>query len=236
MDNLIPSLIGAAQITLLDIVLSGDNIGVIALATRKLPDHLAKKASAVGVFGAVLLRIIFASLITYILMIEWLPIRLVGGIILIKITWNFIKPDTKEEDCNIQPTNRFMGAIWSIILADVTMSLDNVLAIAGAAEGNILLIIFGLLLNIPIIFFGSQYVAKLMNKHPIVPYIGGAVLAHTSLKMILEDKLLYPIVSNISMLTIILPYSAAFLTIIYGFYIIRKPKCYSFKEYRKKKI
>ena len=132
MDNLIPSLIGAAQITLLDIVLSGDNIGVIALATRKLPKHLARKASAVGVFGAVLLRIIFASLITYILMIEWLPIRLVGGIILIKITWNFIKSDTKEEDCNIQPANKFMSAIFSIILADVTMSFDNVLAIAGA--------------------------------------------------------------------------------------------------------
>lgn len=235
MENLLPFIIGAAQITLLDIVLSGDNIGVIALATRKLPEHLAKKASAIGVFAAVLLRIIFASLITYILMIEWLPIRLVGGIILVKITWDFIKPDTEDEnDCDIKGSNKFIGAIWSIILADVTMSLDNVLAIAGAAGGNIVLIIFGLLLNIPIIFFGSQYVAKLMNRHPIVPYIGGAVLAHTSFKMILEDKLLHSVVSNFSLITIILPYGAALLTIIYGFYVIRKPKHFSFREYKEK--
>lgn len=236
MDNLVPLFMGAAQITLLDIVLSGDNIGVIALATRKLPEHLAKKASAIGVFAAVLLRIIFASLITYILMIEWLPIRLVGGLVLVKITWNFIKPDTEEEDCNVKSSNKFVGAIWSIILADVTMSLDNVLAIAGAAQGNISLIIFGLLLNIPIIFFGSQYVVKLMNRYPIVPYIGGAVLAHTSFKMILEDKLLHSVVSNFSILNIVLPYGAALLTIIYGFYIIRKPKSYNFKEYKEKKF
>lgn len=236
MDSLIPSLIGAAQITLLDIVLSGDNIGVIALATRKLPPHLAKKASAIGVFAAVLLRIIFASLITYILMIEWLPIRLVGGLLLIKITWNFIRPDCEEEDCNVNSSNKFMGAIWSIIIADATMSLDNVLAIAGAAHGNIALIVFGLLLNVPIIFFGSQYVAKLMNKHPMVPYIGGAVLAHTSFKMLLEDKLLHTFVSNFSMINIILPYGAALLTIIYGFYITKRPVTYSFRDYKEKKF
>lgn len=236
MDSLIPSLIGAAQITLLDIVLSGDNIGVIALATRKLPPHLAKKASAIGVFAAVLLRIIFASLITYILMIEWLPIRLVGGLLLIKITWNFIRPDCEEEDCNVNSSNKFMGAIWSIIIADATMSLDNVLAIAGAAHGNIALIVFGLLLNIPIIFFGSQYVAKLMNKHPMVPYIGGAVLAHTSFKMLLEDKLLHTFVSNFSMINIILPYGAALLTIIYGFYITKKSTTYNFRDYKEKKF
>lgn len=234
MDNLIPSLIGAAQITLLDIVLSGDNIGVIALATRKLPPDLAKKASAIGVFAAVLLRIIFASLITYILLIEWLPIRLVGGLLLMKITWNFIRPESEDEKCSVNSSNKFMGAIWSIVIADVTMSLDNVLAIAGAAHGNVILIIFGLLLNIPIIFWGSQYVAKLMNKHPMVTYLGGAVLAHTSFRMFLEDKLLHSLVCNFSMIDTILPYGAALFTIIYGFYVINKPKTYNFKDYKEK--
>lgn len=234
MDNLVTFLIGAAQITLLDIVLSGDNIGVIALATRNLPEKYAKRASAIGVFAAVALRIIFASLITYILMIEWLPIKLVGGILLVKITWDFIKPEKEEENTNINVSSKFMGAVWSIVIADITMSLDNVLAIAGAAHGNTTLIIFGLVLNIPIIFFGSQYVAKLMNKHPLVTYIGGAVLAHTSLKMLLEDKLLVNYVSHI--MTIIVPYGAALLTIIYGMYMINRPKKLSFKEFKEQNL
>ncbi len=222
MDNFGIFLLGAMQITLLDIVLSGDNIGVIALATKNLPKKYAKRASAIGVFAAVSLRIIFACLITYILMINWLPIKLIGGLLLIKITWNFIKSDGEEEDPNVKVSNKFMGAVWSIIIADVTMSLDNVLAIASAAHGNIVLIVFGLILNIPIIFFGSQYVAKLMNKHPFVTYIGGAVLAHTSFKMLLEDPLITPFIPNI--IEFSAPYAAALFTIIYGFYIINKPQ------------
>lgn len=218
MDNLITCIIGAFQITLLDIVLSGDNIGVIALATRDLPEKYAKKASAIGVFAAVMLRIIFACFMTYILMIEWLPIKLLGGLLLIKITWDFIKPNTKEESPHVNSSNKFTGAILNIIIADATMSLDNVLAIAGAAQGNIILIIFGLILNIPIIFLGSQYVSKLMKKYQFVIYIGAAVLAHTSFKMLLADKLLMPIVPDI--LEVLIPYIAAILTMIYGLYII----------------
>lgn len=231
MSELGTFLLGAMQITLLDIVLSGDNIGVIALATKDLPEKYAKKASAIGVFAAVSLRIIFACLITYILMIEWLPIKLVGGLLLIKITWNFIKGDTAEEDTNVHVSKKFSGAIWSIIIADVTMSLDNVLAIAGAAEGSLVLIVFGLVLNIPIIFFGSQYVAKLMNKHPLVTYIGGAVLAHTAFKMFLEDRLITPYIPHIAAVAV--PYAAALFTIIYGFYIINRPRNYSFRDYKK---
>ncbi len=227
MDNLLPCIIGAFQITLLDIVLSGDNIGVIALATKDLPEKYAKKASAIGVFAAVMLRIVFACFLTYILMIEWLPIKLIGGLLLIKITWNFIKPSSEVENCHVNHSTKFIGAIWSIIIADATMSLDNVLAIAGAADGNIVLIIFGLALNIPIIFFGSQYVAKLMNKHPIVTYIGGAVLAHTAFKMLLEDKLIIPFVPNI--LELLIPYAVAILTMAYGFYIVSKPSKNLFK-------
>ncbi|AKN29804.1 membrane protein [Clostridium carboxidivorans P7] len=220
MDNLITCIIGAFQITLLDIVLSGDNIGVIALATKDLPEKYAKKASAIGVFAAVLLRIVFTCFMTYILLIEWLPIKLVGGILLTKITWNFIKPNNENENARISPSNKFIGAIWSIIIADATMSLDNVLAIAGAADGNIVLVIFGLLLNIPIIFWGSQYVSRLMKRYPIVTYIGGAILAHTAFKMILEDKLI-SFIPNV--FGVIIPNAAAILTIIYGLYIIKKP-------------
>lgn len=220
MSNLITMAIGAFQITLLDIVLSGDNIGVIALATRNLPKELAKKASIIGVTAAVLLRIIFACLVTYILMIQWLPIKLVGGLLLIKITWDFIKPDNNSNNVVVHSSQKLFSAVTSIILADITMSLDNVLAIAGAAAGNIVLIIFGLLLNIPIIFLGSQYVAKLMQKHKIVIYIGGAILAHTAFSMLLND----PIIKSRVSYTLIkyFPYAASILVFLYGIYIVTR--------------
>lgn len=233
MENLTTFMIQVLQITLLDVVLSGDNIGVIALATRNLPEKHAKSASLIGVFAAVFLRIIFACLVTYILMIDWLPIRLIGGLILIKITFDFIKPESKEENVTVHTSNKFMGAVISIVAADATMSLDNVLAIASLANGNNLLIIFGLILNIPIIFFGSQFVAKLMKKYPIVTYIGAAVLAHTSFKLLFEDNLTINLFSPV--IVNIISYGAAVLTIIYGLYKIKKPTFYSFKKYKDEK-
>ncbi|MFC0904840.1 TerC family protein [Clostridium sp. MT-14] len=231
MENLAAFLSGALQITLLDIVLSGDNIGVIALATRDLPKKHAKSASMIGVFVAVFLRILFACLITYILLIEWLPIKLIGGILLIKITWNFIRPQSKKvKKKQITPTGKYFSAILSIVIADATMSLDNVLAIAGAAEGHILLIIFGLLLNIPIIFFGSQYVAKLMNKHPMIIYLGGAILAHTAFKMLLEDRLLHNYTSP--MMINVISFGSALIVLLYGVYRTRRPVSRSLKEFK----
>ncbi|MFL0250764.1 TerC family protein [Clostridium neuense] len=220
MSNFIALVAGALQITLLDIVLSGDNIGVIALATRDLPSKLAKKASVIGVTAAVLLRIIFACLVTYILMIQWLPIKLIGGLLLIKITWDFIKPENDTDNKVIHSSQKLWTAVTSIIIADITMSLDNVLAIAGAAAGNIFLIIFGLLLNIPIIFLGSQYVAKLMQKYKIVIYIGGAILAHTAFSMLLNDTIIKSRIS--SAFVQYFPYIAAVIVFLYGIYMVTK--------------
>jgi len=222
MDNIIVFLISAFQITLLDIVLSGDNIGVIAMATKNLSEKHAKKASAIGVFVAVLLRIIFASLITYILLIQWLPIKLVGGLLLTKITWDLLKPVNEDVNINVSSSGKFIDAVTSIIIADATMSLDNVLAIAGAANGDISLIIFGLILNIPIIFYGSRYVAKIMSRHPIVVYVGGSVLAHTAFKMLLEDKLIENLIPNV--LASAIPNIAAVATLLYGVFCIFLPR------------
>jgi YjbE family integral membrane protein len=218
MGSILVFMTGAFQITLLDIVLSGDNIGIIALATKNLNEVYAKRAAIIGVFGAISLRILFTCLITYILMVQWLPIKLLGGMLLMKITWDFIKPESKGSSKELNISNNFMGAIKSIIIADATMSLDNVIAIAAAADGQFFLIVFGLLLNIPIIFFGSQIAAKLMNKHPIAVYIGGAILAHTSVKMILEDNLIIGFIPY--SVFIILPIIAAAVVLIYGLNII----------------
>lgn len=213
-------IIGILQITLLDFTLSGDNIGVIALATKNLSEEIAKKARVTGAAIAILLRIIFACGITYILAIEWLPIKLLGGLLLIKITWDFIKPHKIEENAEVKVTSKFLDAIFVIVLADISMSLDNVLAIAGAANGNMLLIIFGILLNIPIIIFGSKLVADLMNKHKIVIYIGGAILAHTSFKMVFEDRLVVNYINH--HFASFFPWAMAITVILYGICIILK--------------
>ncbi|SMC26057.1 integral membrane protein, YjbE family [Clostridium acidisoli DSM 12555] len=219
MDTYFLIISGILKITMLDIVLSGDNIGIIALATKDLQPKLAKKASFIGVIVAITLRIIFTCLVTYILMIQWLPIKLVGGTILVIITWNLIKPTGDEKKLSTKSSStKLSRAIYSIVLADLTMSLDNVLAIAGSAHGNLSLIVFGLLLNIPIIFWGSLYVAKIMRRFPFIVYVGAAVLAHTAFDMMLHDKLLINVLPTY--IGEYLPYIAAILTLIYGVYML----------------
>lgn len=230
MDELIsyvaPYIMPVLQIALLNIVLSGDNVGVIALAIRNLDPKMARKISIIGISAAIILRIFFASILTLIMDIEWLPIKLVGGILLLKITWDLINEgDCSEEEGCVRAEGNFWKAVVTIILADLSMSLDNVLAIAGAANGSVGLIAFGIILNIPIIFFGSQYVADLMKKHKITIYIGGAILMHTALSMILEDRLIVPYVSHL--IAIITSWLLAVAVLGYGFYKVKQVKVHS---------
>ncbi|HEY8889729.1 MAG TPA: TerC family protein [Clostridium sp.] len=222
MEGIMLFMLGALKITILDLTLSGDNIGIIALATKKLSPEYAKKASFIGISGAIGLNVFFACIITQIMSIQWLPIKLVGGLILIKITWSFIKPECQGEDCVVKKADNFWGAVATIIIADISMSLDNVLAIASTADGNDLLIIVGVLINIPIIFFGSQFVSNLMKEHPIVIYLGGAILAHTSFKMILEDNITIKYIGLDPTLSTIIPVLLGIGVFIYGYVTLRK--------------
>ena len=190
----------------------------MALATRNLPEKYAKNDSILGIGAAVMLRILFASFITIIVSIQWLPVKLLGGILLIKITWDFIKPQ-KDEDTEIKAANRFWEAVGIIIIADISMSLDNVLAIAGAANGRIEFIVFAILLNIPILFFGSRFVSNLMEKYTLVIYMAGAILAHTALKMIMEDKLIAVHLSH--KIIVVFPWIIALVVLTFGFYVSR---------------
>lgn len=215
-----PYIMPVLQIALLNIILSGDNVGVIALAIRNIDPKKAKLVSMIGISGAIILRIFFASILTLIMNVQWLPIKLVGGILLLKITWDLINEDShREQDSQGKTESNFWKAVISIIVADISMSLDNVLAIAGAANGSIGLIAFGIILNIPIIFFGSQFVADLMKKYKITIYIGGAILMHTALAMILEDKLLLPYVNHI--VAIVLSWLLAAAVLAYGVYRVK---------------
>ena len=223
LNYITPYIMPVLQIALLNIVLSGDNVGVIALAIRNLDPKQARKISMIGISAAIILRIFFASILTLIMDVEWLPIKLVGGILLLKITWDLINEgDCSEENGCVRTEGNFWKAVVTIIIADVSMSLDNVLAIAGAANGSVGLIAFGIILNIPIIFWGSQYVADLMKKYKITIYIGGAILMHTALSMILEDRLIVPYVNHI--VAIILSWLMAVAVLGYGFYKVKQSK------------
>lgn len=221
MNDVFVFIFAALQITLLDLVLSGDNVGVIALAIRNLNPKDARLASIIGITSAILLRILFASIITIIMAVEWLPVRLIGGILLLKITWNLVN-DGSEEDTNysVKGTDGLCKAVLSIIIADASMSLDNVLAIGGSADGHIGLIVFGILLNIPILLLGSKYVAKLMKTYKIAIYIGAAILVHTALSMIFEDRLISQYFNHV--FVIILSWSVAALTVVLGVLKTRK--------------
>jgi YjbE family integral membrane protein len=217
----------ALQIVLADVVLSGDNVGIIALAIKDLPQNMAKKANLVGVIAAVSMRILFVFIISLLFSLEWLHIKLLGGILLIVITYNMVRTDTNKNKRKINASNRFFIAVLSIVVADLSMSLDNVLAIASVATsgGNVGvfdpqqmgLIIFGLVLCIPIIFFGSKLVAKLMNKYPIIIYICAAVLANTAFNMIFDDNFIAKHTGNLGDIIAMI---SAVIVMVYGISVV----------------
>ena len=169
------------SITLIDLVLSGDNAAVIGLAIRNLPRPMQKKAAIFGAAGAIILRVIFTIFAVYLLTVKYLSA--IGGIILIFITYKLL--NTKNEaEVNVRAANKFWSAVGTIIVADISMAFDNVMGVAGAAHGEAWLVVFGLLLSIPILVWGSTWLATMMGRYPLIIYIGATVLAHTAISMI----------------------------------------------------
>ena len=180
-------------IILIDVVLGGENALVIAMASRNLPPDLRKKALLWGTIGAVGVRFLCVAALTYLLMIPGL--RLIGGVALLYIAYTLVK--SKEQDHEVTAASTFWGAMATIVWADAVMGLDNALAIAGAAGGNWWLIIFGLLVSVPIILFGSTIVAKIMERWPKTIWIGVGVLVIVALQMIWAEPLLQEYIGEI---------------------------------------
>jgi YjbE family integral membrane protein len=174
-------------IILIDVVLGGENAIVIAMASRRLPPDLRKQAMLWGTVGAVGVRFACVAALTYLLMIPGL--RLIGGLALLYIAWQLVK-DNGDQEHEVQAASTFWGAMATIVWADAVMGLDNALAIAGAAGGNWWLIIFGLLVSVPIILFGSTVVARIMERWPKTIWVGAAVLVVVAGQMIYEEPLL----------------------------------------------
>ena len=171
--------IAVGQIILIDILLGGDNAVVIALACRRLPPNLRIKGILWGTVGAIGLRVVLIFFALQLLAIPFL--KLVGAVLLVWIGIKLLAPDEEEGHGNIQASDRLWTAIKTIVVADLVMSVDNVIAIAGAAESvggdhKLPLVVFGLLVSIPIIVWGSQLVIKLMDRFPMIITLGGMLL------------------------------------------------------------
>jgi YjbE family integral membrane protein len=180
--------IGLAEISFLNLLLSGDNALVIALAVRKLPRRERILGQIWGAGGAVVLRLLFVGVITYLLRIPLL--QLVGGVLLVWIAWKLVQSETGAEG-EVRHGATLMEAIWIIMVADITMSLDNVLAIAAAARGDFVLIMFGIGLSLPIVVWGAGLLAELMNRYPWIVWLGGGILGKVAGEMMLADSMVH---------------------------------------------
>ena len=187
MDYLLANSVAVLQIIWIDLLLSGDNAVVIALACRSLPPHLRKWGIIFGASVAILLRIIFAAVISHLLVIPFL--KVVGGLLLVWIAVKLVKGEEAEEK-NIAASDKLYKAVWTIAIADAVMSLDNVVAIAAVSRGDVWLFGFGLALSIPLIMVGSQLIMKMIEKFPLIVWAGAALLGWIAGEMIATDPVI----------------------------------------------
>ncbi len=193
--------IAVGQIIMIDILLGGDNAVVIALACRKLPPAQRTKGIIWGTAGAILLRVILIFFALTLLAIPYL--KLVGALLLVWIGVKLIAPDDEGGHGDVQASDKLWAAVKTVIVADLVMSVDNVIAIAGAAEGaggdhKMPLVVFGLLVSIPIIVWGSQLVIKLMDRFPMIITAGGMLLGWIAGTMIVSDPGLLPYLPTVA--------------------------------------
>ena len=176
------------QIIFIDLVLAGDNAIIIGMVASKFDPDKRKKIIFWGISAAVILRILFTLITTYLLMITGL--RLIGGILLLYICYKLyvdvIKGQIEKKDIKVDNSS-YSKAIFTIIMADVTMSLDNVLSVAGAAKGHFMLLIFGLALSIALMAFAANYTAKLIKKYSWISWVGLIAILFVAVQLIYED-------------------------------------------------
>lgn len=173
------------SIVIIDLVLAGDNAIVIGMAARNLPKEQQKKVIFWGTLGAVAVRVLLTLAVVWLLKIPGL--LLVGGLFLLRIAYRLL---VQEKERETKAARNLYAAIYTIIMADAVMGLDNVIAVAGAAQGSDLMVIMGLAVSIPIVVWGSTLIVREMNRFPFIIYLGAGVLAWTAVNMIADEPLL----------------------------------------------
>jgi len=188
MDILSPEFFSALMaIVLLDLVLAGDNAIVIGLAARNVPPAMRRRVIFWGTAGAIVIRGLLTLVVVWLLKIP--GFLLVGGLALVWIAWNLTRDEGGGEH-DIRPAATVRGAIQTIVIADAVMGVDNVLAIGGAAQGSMLLVVLGLLISVPIVVWGSQMILQLVDRFPVIVTLGAGVLGWTAARMISSEPLI----------------------------------------------
>jgi YjbE family integral membrane protein len=214
------------QIIVIDLILSGDNAVLIALACRSLPDRRQRRAGIVlGAGVAILLRIVFAGTITKLLLIPYL--HLIGGILLLWIAVKLLVGD--EDEPEITAHDRLWRAVCTIAIADALMSLDNVIAVAAVAKGSVWLIAFGIALSVPLIIWGSTLVLALIERFPVIIWLGSALLGWIAGELVASETALHETYASIaatlgmskSILHHLIAAGGVFLTLLLGWVLIR---------------
>ncbi len=209
------------KIIVIDLLLSGDNAVVIALACRNLPLEQRKQGIFYGVVGAIILRVVLTFFAVGLLSLPYL--KLVGALLLIWIGIKLILPEEEEHgEGNIKANAHLWGAVKTIIIADFVMSLDNVLGVAGAAHGNTMLLVFGLLVSIPLIAWSSQLVLKLIDRFPFIIYGGGALLGYVAGEMLVGEALFKPLLEAQHALHWVVPSACAALVLALGQWLAKR--------------
>lgn len=212
------------SIIMIDIVLGGDNAILIALATRKLPKKQRKKAIFWAVFGAIGIRAFLTAIAVYVLKVPY--IQLIGGVLLIWIAYKLLVDEEKAD--GVESGKNTFEAIKTIVIADLLMGVDNVLAVAGAAHGSVLLVVLGLLISIPIIVWGSNIILHFIERFPIIVFIGGAVIAWTAGSMIVEDNFIHEnVIIQLPALEIIIPVIITGFVILIGYWKKKQSTTYN---------
>lgn len=201
------------SIVLIDLLLAGDNAVIIALAVKSLTPKERRLGIFIGAAGAVVLRIGLTFFAAQLLQTPW--IKLVGGI---AIFWIAIKllTDAAEEEAGTHHDHTLWSAVWYILVADITMSTDNVLAVAGASKGSFPLLLFGLGLSIPFVVFTSTLLSTIMDRYPIVIWIGAAILGHVGAELIITDPVVHAALHPSRALEIGAQIGGAFLVVAVG--------------------
>ena len=212
-------------IIVIDLTLAGDNALVIALAVRTLPKRQQLWGRIWGTAGAVGLRLAFIAIATYLLRIPFL--QLVGGVLLLWIAFKLVHKETGAEG-RVREGSSLREAIWIIIVADAVMSLDNVLAVAAAAHGDMTLVIFGIALSLPIVVWGSGLLATLMNRFVWIIWLGGGILGYVAGEMIWKDHGLARWVDHSAPGLTLLPLIPAAIILVLGWWFDR--------QHRRKKV
>jgi YjbE family integral membrane protein len=216
-------LISLSQIMWINILLSGDNALIIALACRDLPPQQKRMGMILGAGAAVGLRILFTFLLAYLL--DTPMLRLIGGLLLFWVSVKLIIDDADSHSSGIVSSDRLFQAVRTIAIADIVMSLDNVLAIAAIAKDNMILMMIGLVISIPLIVAGSGVVMYILNRFPLLVWAGAGLLGWVAASMMLADPVLTDYVDQALIKTIHLPINVAGVLFVLGIgYLIKQQR------------